>query len=49
MSGGLTHSSDDDNDDDENINDTIPNLNNADADASYPSIEELTDTLNATI
>lgn len=44
MSGGLTHASDDD-----DIDDTIPSLGHADADASYPSIEELTDTLNATI
>ncbi|AJU63135.1 Pex29p [Saccharomyces cerevisiae YJM1419] len=49
MSGGLTHSSDDDRADEESINGTIPNLNNIDADASYPSIEELTDTLNSTI
>ncbi|CAI4059421.1 hypothetical protein SKDZ_04G6700 [Saccharomyces kudriavzevii ZP591] len=47
MSGGLFHASDDDYD--ENSDDTTPNLGHADADASYPSIEELTDTLNATI
>lgn len=45
MSGGLTHSSDDDHDDDENI----ANMDSADANISYPSIEELTDTLNTTI
>ncbi|KOH01284.1 Pex29p [Saccharomyces eubayanus] len=44
MSGGLTHASDDDDTDG-----TIPDLGRADADASYPSIEELTDTLNSTI
>ncbi|EJS42175.1 pex29p [Saccharomyces arboricola H-6] len=48
MSGGLTHISDYDDDDDENMDDTTSNLDRA-ADASYPSIEELTDTLNATI